>query len=126
MFSLAAISHPPLLAKEQKSAWDTWDATNAFLALADRPMTVARNVTGLSWKRFVVLMHDKQSELYSFNGARQHLFSRKCQTIENIPPTHLYFRAEYPQSSISGKHVWGQVLQRDPVPSNPAEWGMRK
>lgn len=94
--------------KENNSAWDTYSifpprCHQCLLSSRPRPMIVAWNVVGLSCARFVVLTHDKQNELDNVNDARQHLFSRKCQSFENIPPTQatLDHRAAYPGSMCS-------------------------
>jgi hypothetical protein len=110
----------------KKSAWDTWavfpDATDAFLALADRPMLVPMNTMAIL-ERFVILMYDRQSELLLVNDAHQHLFSRKSRPIENIPPTQAALEQHIRRAAYQGGHVWGQVLQKDQALPNPSEWG---
>ena len=38
-------------------------------------------------ERYVILMHDRTSDLHSVNEIRRHLFTKTNRSSENLPPT---------------------------------------
>ena len=76
--------------REKKTALEAWksypDVTNAFLALAYKPLEVSsRCVKHL--EHFVVLMYGRTSSKTSVNDERKKLFAQKGRGLDAIPPT---------------------------------------
>ena len=76
--------------KGKKTAWLTWEAypnlTQALLTLSQVTAVVDAETLSVL-ERFVILLYDRTSECESLDFARKHMFTKKCKTMENIPPT---------------------------------------
>ena len=115
--------------KGKKSAWDAWNAfpdlTDTLLTLAETPECISDKTMEVL-ERFVVLMYDRTSELSKVNEARQHLFSRKGRSLQNIPPTQDALQQHTKHCVYQGGFVWGQCLQKTPKLPSPEEWGWER
>ena len=81
--------------KGKKSACQTWDVFDevreTFSNLSKFPTEVT--YTDLqTLERFVVLMYDRSSAAIGVDGARLHMFARKQQPYDSIPPTQAALR----------------------------------
>ncbi|CAH3168150.1 unnamed protein product, partial [Porites evermanni] len=97
----------------KKTALEAWksypDVTDAFLALAHKPLEVSsRCVEHL--ERFVVLMYDRTSSKTSVNDARKQLFAQKGRTLDAIPPTRAALVEHAKRAAYQAGHCWGQAL----------------
>ena len=110
----------------KKTALEAWksylDVTDAFLALAHKPLEVSsRCVEHL--ERFVVLMYDRTSSKTSVNDARKQLFAQKGRALDAIPPTRAALVEHAKRAAYQAGHCWGQALVPSPVLPSPQEWG---
>ena len=117
--------------KGKKSAWQAWsaypDVTTAFAELGkcDGEHEISANTVSLL-ERFAVVMYDRTSELSDLNSCRRQLFTKKCRSLELLPPTSDAFLLHVKRAVLQGVHVWGQSLHRHPQPVCPSKWGWIK
>ena len=75
----------------KKTAWDVWNAfpavSDTFKQLSSQPTEVQVQCMMPMIQRFVVLLYDRSSCKMTVNALRKHLFTKKCRTMERIPPT---------------------------------------
>lgn len=110
----------------KKTALEAWkfypDLTDAFLALAHKPLEVSsRCVEHL--ERFVVLMYDRHSSKTSVNDARKQLFAQKGRALYAIPPTRATPVEHAKCAAYQAGYCWGQALVPSPVLPSPQDWG---
>ena len=110
----------------KKTALEAWksypDVTDAFLALAHKPLEVSSTCVE-HLERFVVLMYDRTSSKTSVNDARKQLFAQKGRTLDAIPPTRAALVEHAKRAAYQAGHCWGQALVPSPVLPSPQEWG---
>jgi len=118
--------------KGKKSMWQTWsafpDVTAAFLELSDSghsPDDISEATISLL-ERFIVVVYDRTSELSDLNSCRRQLFTKKCRSLELLPPTSDAFCLHVKRAVLQGVHVWGKSLQIEPEPVCPSKWGWVK
>jgi len=105
--------------KGKKSAWQAWnahpDVTTAFVELGkcSSEADITANTMSIL-ERFTVVMYDRTSELSDLNSCRRQLFTKKCRSLELLPPTSDAFLLHVKRAVLQGVHVWGQSLQREP------------
>jgi hypothetical protein len=74
----------------KKSAWLTWDSYPQLTAALLDLHTVSDNIgesTLSTLERFVVLLYDRTSDCLKLDVARKQMFTKKCRTLEALPPT---------------------------------------
>ena len=80
---------------------------------------------GDNWKVCSSLVRQNHWNIQS-KDTRQHLFSRKSRTLENIPTTFAALKQHTLQTVYRGGHVWGQALSKSPTLLCPSQWGWEK
>ena len=111
------------------SAWDVWKVfpqlTDTFSMLASVPEEIPEQAMALN-KRFVVLLYNRTSLQTTVIEARQELFSKGNQTLENIPPTQVAFLQHTRRAVHQAGHIWGNALVLKPSLPSPSDWGWDK
>ena len=94
--------------KGKKSMWQTWsafpDVTAAFLELSDSghsPDDISEATISLL-ERFIVVVYDRTSELSDLNSCRRQLFTKKCRSLELLPPTSDAFCLHVKRAVLQG------------------------
>ena len=113
----------------KKTAWDAWTAFPE-VNKALKEMNTLEKFEDLSQvslslvERFVVLIYDKTSTMFSVNQARKELFCRKQRSISNLPPTSAALHQHIKRSCLQ-LFVWNQCLTLNPSVRPPDEWGWK-
>ena len=74
-------------------------------------------------ERFVVLMHDRSSNVTTINEDRLNLFARKQRQYDLIPQTQAALKEHAKRASYEAGYMWGQALKRHPQMPSPSYWG---
>ena len=111
-------------------AWNTWaiypNITKAFLAIMQHPSEQLLPEHVHILERAVCLAYDRASELHLVDQARQSLFTRAQEHLENVPPTSAAFCQHKLRAKYQSGHIWGQCLVKDPVLQSAASWGWQR
>ena len=76
-----------------------------------------------SLERFAVLLSSQTSTCTSINECRKDLFSRKGQSLEELPPTLDAFKLHVNRAVFQASYCGAQSLLKDLVLPDPNEWG---
>ena len=112
------------MAKEKKSAWQTWDvcdeASDVFTRLSQYPPTVDDDdLTTL--EKFVVMMYDRSSTARVVDDARLDMFARKQRPYEAIPPTRAALHQYVKRATYQAGYIWSESLVCQPETQSPAQ-----
>ena len=111
----------------KKVAWTTWKVydkiTPAFFTLSSMPTEDILKEHMPTIERCVVLMYDRTSFCLTVNEAHKDLFTRKGQSIENIPPSYGALVEHTKRIAYQAGHCWGQSLTPEPILPSPSKWG---
>ena len=109
MPSLAAILFQHSVAKEKKSAWQTWDvcdeASGVFCKLSKYPPVVDDEDLE-TLEKFVVMMYDRSSTAEGVDAARLDMFARKQRPYEAIPPTQGALKQHVKRAAYQAGCIW--------------------
>ena len=92
-----------------------YEVTETFSNLSQFPIEVT--YTDLkTLDRFVVLMYDRSSAATGVDEARLHMFARKQQPYDSIPPTQADLRehAKLKRAAYQVGIIWGQATCANP------------
>jgi len=112
----------------KKTAWEVWNAfpevTATFKQLSSEPPDVEPIMPII--QRFVVLMYDRSSCKMTVNGLRKHLFTKKCRTMEGLPPTEAALLQHTKRAALQSGYCWNRCLQSQQSLPSPSQWGLDK
>jgi len=115
-----------LYGKGKRSAWSAWDAypvlTETLIKFNDVTDNIDSSLLSVL-ERFVVILYDRTSDCTSLNKARQQLFTKKCRTLENLPPTSDAFELHLKRVIYQATHCWSHCLEKQLPFHDPAKWG---
>ena len=98
------------------------EVTETFHSLSCAPSDITESDFTVI-ERYIILMYDRTSDQKEVNGARQHLFTKRNRSIENIPPTKATLKEHIKRAVYQGGHVWGQACVPSPLLPDPSDWG---
>ena len=73
-----------------------------------------------------VLLYKRSTHLVDINELRKVLFAQGNRQLENIPPSKAALTEHIKRALFQAGHIWGQVLNANPVLPSPAEFGWVK
>jgi hypothetical protein len=115
--------------KGKKSAWNAWnafpDVTCALQELACPGNVISDTVLAVL-ERFVIVMYDRTSQYSDLDSCRRHLFTKRCTSLELLPPTSDAFLLHLKRAVLQAVKIWGQSLQKQIESVCPSDWGWSK
>ena len=112
----------------KKSAWNTWkvfpEVTAAFAELLLMDSSISDSTMAVL-ERFVVVLYDRTSGLYSINESRKHLFTQKGRSMENLPPTFEALK-QHIKRAMYQANCWNKALCCQQELPKPIDWGWKK
>jgi len=110
----------------KKLSWQTWnafdDVTATFLILGDTPGQIDDEAMAML-ECFTVLLYDRTSDMDNIDEVRQQLFTKRGQSMENLPPTKAALVQHAKRAIYQAGHIWGQVFKATPLLLSPGDWG---
>ena len=77
-------------------------------------------------EKFISLLYDRSSQLFTVDSTRKKLFSQTNTAFENLPPTSAALKYHIQRAVFQASIVWGQSLVNIPQSHSPEHWGWEK
>ena len=117
--------------KGKKTAWAAWksfpEVTNVFIAMMAnpfQPLSQESNSFALL-ERYTCVLYDKTTDIENVNDLRKDLFSQKCLSMENIPPTQAALLQHSNRAGYQAS-IWSKSLKAIQSVPSPEKYGWTK
>lgn len=112
--------------KGKKTAWAAWktfpEVTSAFIAMTGNHWLSQDSSAFSLMERYTCVLYDKATDLSKVNELRKYLFSHKCLSMKDIPPTQAAL-LQHSNRAVYQASIWSNSLQAIQAAPSPKEYG---